>query len=446
VSLRDQQGNALSGATGGALAHYQQGLRLLQCYLGDPLAEAEAAIAAAPSMPMAHALKAWLLLLGTEPGGLAPARRTLRTALRLPANRRESAHLQAIGMLAAGSWHDAARVLEDLSIDHPLDALALQVGHQLDFFTGNARMLRDRIARALPAWDAGMPAYHALLGMHAFGLEEMGDYALAEAQGRRAVELERRDGWAQHAVVHVMEMQGRHEEGIAWMRADPEAWSRDSFFAVHNWWHLALLHLDRGDIDEALALLDGPVDGGRSGVVMDLVDVSLLHWRLHLRGAALGGRWQALADRWQPLAGAGHYAFNDLHAMMAFVGAGRHDAARRLLETQRAAMRVEGDNAEFTRQVGYPAALALKAFGEGDYGSCVRRLRPLRAVAQRFGGSHAQRDLLDLTLVEAALRAGERNLAAALIAERAALRPTSPLPSIQRARLAAGAAERKIAA
>ena len=117
------------------------------------------------------------------------------------------------------------------TIEYPRDALALQAGHQIDFFTGNARMLRDRIARALPAWQSGMPGYHAMLGMQAFGLEEMGDYARAEKLGRAAIEIEPRDGWAQHAVAHVMEMQSRQRDGIAWMRANPEAWTKESFLA-----------------------------------------------------------------------------------------------------------------------------------------------------------------------------------------------------------------------
>src|SRR5690606_13057491 len=121
--------------------------------------------------------------------------------------------------------------------------IALQVGHQLDFFIGDSRMLRDRIARALPHWSPSMPGWHGLLGMHAFGLEESGDYAAAEAQGRRAIEFERRDSWAQHAVAHVLEMQGRRREGIAWMRDNEEGWAPDNFFAVHNWWHLAVFHL-----------------------------------------------------------------------------------------------------------------------------------------------------------------------------------------------------------
>jgi hypothetical protein len=435
MNSSDMQGHSLSGATAAGVAHYAQGSRLFQCYLGDPLAEAEAAIAASPAMPMAHVLKAWLCLLGTEAGGLPPARAAWQAASRLPCDWREAGHLRAIGQLLDGRWSESARTLEDVSIEYPRDVLALQAGHQLDFFTGNARMLRDRIARALPSWDRSMPGYHALLGMHAFGLEETGDYAQAETQGRRALELERRDGWAQHAVVHVMEMQGRHADGIAWMRADPDAWSRDSFFAVHNWWHLAMFHLDLGEIDKVLALYDGPIDGKGSTIALELIDASAMLWRLHLRGIPVGARWTALADRWQPFAAAGNYAFNDVHAMMAFVGAGRRDAARRLLEAQSAAMRAGGDNAAFTREVGHPAVLALQAFGDGNYDGCARLLRPLRAVAHRFGGSHAQRDVFDLTLIEAAMRAGECGLAAALIAERAAARPTSPLVRQMRERL-----------
>lgn len=97
-------------------------------------------------------------------------------------------------------------MLEDVTIAHPRDAIGLLAGHQIDFFTGQSRMLRDRIARALPHWDAAMPGYHSVLGMHAFGLEETGDHARAEAEGRRGVDLEPRDGWSQHAVAHVLEM------------------------------------------------------------------------------------------------------------------------------------------------------------------------------------------------------------------------------------------------
>src|SRR5262249_61598007 len=135
---------------------------------------------------------------GPEPAGFAVARAALAMTGGLPATAQEKGHLAAIAHLLDGRWHAASAMLEDISIAYPRDLLALQAGHQTDFFRGDARMLRDRIARALPFWSPAAPGYHAVLGMQAFGLEEAGDYAEAEKLGRRAVELEPRDGWAQH--------------------------------------------------------------------------------------------------------------------------------------------------------------------------------------------------------------------------------------------------------
>jgi hypothetical protein len=423
----DAAGHALSGATADSVTHYETAAQQLRCYVGDPVASIDAALAAAPQMVMGHVLRGYLHLLGTEPAGLPVARACHEAAAALPADARERGHVEAVRLLAEGRWRAAGRVLEDVAVTWPRDALALQVGHQIDFFRGDSRMLRDRIARALPAWSRSMPGYHALLGMHAFGLEETDDYAQAEKQGRAAVELERRDTWAWHAVAHVHEMRNRPADGIAWMTTDTDAWSRDSFFAVHNWWHLALYHLELGEIDEVLRLFDGPIFGHRSTVVLDMIDASAMLWRLHLRGLDVRSRFADLADLWAPLAAAGNYAFNDMHAMMAFVGGGREQEQRTVLETQRAAIEGDADNAEFTREVGHAATRAIQAFGQGQYAECADLLRPIRHIAHRFGGSHAQRDVLDLTLIEAAYRSGNQPLAAALAAERAALRPASPL-------------------
>jgi hypothetical protein len=169
--------------------------------------------------------------------------------------------------------------------------------------------------------------------------------------------------------------------------------------------------------------------------VLDMIDQSALLWRLHLRGVDVGSRFEALAERWAPIADAGTYAFNDLHAMIAFAGAGRDADQRRVLDAQRAALERGGDNRAFTADVGQAATQAVQAFAAGDYASVVRLLRPVRSYAHRFGGSHAQRDLLDLTLVEAALRGGDPALGAALARERAMLKPASPLAGrlVQRA-------------
>lgn len=437
--VKDRLGLTLSGADEAAAVHYERGVSELQRFVGDPVGSADKAIAEAPGFVMAHVLKGWLYGLATEREALAVTRDCHAAAASLAATAREKAHVAALGRLVAGRWHEAGHILSELTAEHPLDVLALQAGHQIDFFTGNAPMLRDRIASAMPAWGKGMPGYHAILGMQAFGFEEMGDYIRAEALGREAVGLEPRDGWAQHAVAHVMEMQSRQRDGIAWMSGNTDAWTQESFFQVHNWWHLALFHYDLGDTDEVLALYDGPIYGEQSKLALNMVDASALLWRLNLGGVDVGDRWASLAANWAPMATSGNYAFNDAHAMMAFVGAGLEAPARAMLDAQREAIARDDDNAAFTRDVGHPVTLAIKAFGEGRYGETVRLLEPVRAIAHRFGGSHAQRDVIELTLIEAALRAGDDALAVKLASARNHARPSSPLSGlfVQRAALLA---------
>ena len=428
MTLLDQHGHRVSGANARSLDAFEQAQRELRCFIDDPVASVDRAIAESPDMPMAHVLKAWLHLLGTEPAGRAVADECNRAAAALPADERERAHLAASQALAAGRLQEASMRLEDLSVRWPRDLLALQVGHQLDFFQGDSRMLRDRIARALPAWDHGIDGYHAVLGMHAFGLEETADYAQAELQGRRAVDLEPRDGWAWHAVAHVAEMRNAPRDGIAWLRPHRDTWSAGSFLIVHNTWHLALFELELDGHDEALRLYDDTIAGGGMPQLLDLVDASAMLWRLHLRGVDVGARWQPLAERWAQLhaeGGAGQYAFNDLHAMLAYVGVGREADQRALLDSMQAALDKDDDNAGFTREVGLPAAQAICALAQDDAAQALRLLRPVRSRAHRFGGSHAQRDLIDLTLLAAVERASDAALAAALAAERLAMRPTS---------------------
>lgn len=425
--MKDLLGFNLTGATPASLADYERGLRGLQTFTGNPVALADSAIADAPGFVMAHVLKGWLYGLSTDAAAMRVARQVWDEARNLPATDRERGHVAALGRLVAGGWNGAGEMLASVSRDFPRDALALQAGHQIDFFTGNAPMLRDRIAAALPAWDASMPGYHAILAAQAFGLEETGDYAAAEAAGRRSVELEPTDGWGQHAVAHVMEMMCRHRDGIAWMRATPQAWSTDSFLQVHNWWHLSLFHYDLGEHDDIFALYDGPIQGGMSEIPLNMVDASAILWRLFIGGVDGGGRWQQLAQLWAPHARDGNYAFNDMHAMMAFAAAGRTDLAGTLLAAQEQAAAGEGDNAGFTRDIGLPATRGILAFADGDYATSARLLDPIRAIAHRFGGSHAQRDVIDLTLIEAAIRSGDADLAGRLTSERMASRPHSPL-------------------
>jgi hypothetical protein len=175
-----------------------------------------------------------------------------------------------------------------------------------------------------------------------------------------------------------------------------------------------------------LELYDTVIRRPETGVALEMVDASALLWRLHLRGVATGERGRELADAWEPHAEDAYYAFNDAHAMMAFVADGRPQSVRRLLRAMEQRVTAGGTNGRMTWEVGLPLCRALDAFGRGDYAEVVELLVPLRLVANRFGGSHAQRDLLNLTLIEAALRGRRPQLARALVAERTTLKPASP--------------------
>lgn len=270
--LTDAHGNAVSGANDAALDHYESAQAAFRCYRGDPLAMLDRAMEAAPGFAMAHVMRAHILLSGTEAAGIAPARTSLAAAASLAETPRERLHVAAATAIAEGRYEDAAERFEDVLLSHPRDGLALQMAHIFDFFRGDSRALRDRIVRVLPNWSEDLPGYHAVLGMLAFGLEEMGEYRSAERVGREAVSLQPHDVWAHHAVAHVLEMEGRADEGVAWMVARTDHWAPDNAFAVHNWWHLALFRMAREEIGKVLSLYDQRIRASRSTVMLDLID------------------------------------------------------------------------------------------------------------------------------------------------------------------------------
>lgn len=425
--LSDAQGNALSGATAEAVEFFNRAVEAFNIYRGNPVGLLDHAIESAPGFAMAHILKAHLLGLATEPEATKDAKAIIATVKSLRLSEREASHVAAFDLLLEGEWTAAATALDRHNADHPYDIVALQSGHLVDFYCANARNLRDRIARVLPKWSADTPGYSILLGMHAFGLEETGDYGRAEDAGRRAVHLQPLDCWAHHAVAHVMEMQGRSEDGIGWMIAREPHWSGDdNFFRVHNWWHRSLCHLDLGQANEVLALYDGPIRRDRSLVALDMVDASALLWRLHLSGHDVGDRWQELASAWDSHADGRTYPFNDWHAVMAYLGAGRHKEVDRIVNAYRTGAEAS-EAAAWGRRTGLPLVEGFAAFWRGDYEAAADRLHGARFIANSFGGSHAQRDIIDWTLTEAALRGNLAGMAEALASERLALKPHSPV-------------------
>jgi hypothetical protein len=149
-----------------------------------------------------------------------------------------------------------------------------------------------------------------------------------------------------------------------------------------------------------------------------------------LDGVDTRARFTMLADAWANWSDADPwYVFNDLHATMAFVGAGRMDHARQLVarstEVAHRPTTASDSNRWMTESVGLPACRAVIAFSEQRYDDVLNELMPIRPTLNRFGGSHAQRDVLQRTIVEAAIRSGNSLLARALLRERLSVRGSS---------------------
>jgi hypothetical protein len=432
MAFTDRRGTPSGSASAPAREAAERALWRMMSFYAPPLDDLDRALAHDPGWGMPHVMKAGFLLSLTEPSLLPEAAASLDLARAGSLAARERVHLEAVDLLLQGRWSQACRVWDGLLIEHPRDALALQWAHLWDFYRGDAAQLRARPARALPEWDPDDPLQPFVLGLYAFGLEECHQYAAAEEAGRQALQADARVPWATHAVAHVMDMQGRFDDGAAWLRLQQPHWAEGNGFAGHLWWHKGLFRLEAMDLPGALRLLDSHLSGDALQITLHRVDAASMLWRLRLLGADVGPRCRALLADWAPDPGAaGHYAFNDLHTVLAMLGAGelaRAEAwlarcAGRVLAAEDAAR----DNHAMAREVGLPLMRGLVALARDDADAAVTNLYAVRGLAHGFGGSHAQRDLIDQTLLAACAQGSHKSLGRALLNERLMAKPATPL-------------------
>lgn len=407
----DARGCRVSGGSAAALGHYEAALAASLAWRGGADAPLALALAKSPGFVMAHVMKAWLLLLGRDVRRVRRARAVLDDAVRLrPAGgllRAERLHLAAVAAVLDDDYPGAKALLGVVLRDEPRDVLALQTAHSLDYLTGDLARLADRVGEVLPAWAAGLPGYHAVLAMRAFGLVERGETAAAERAAHAALALNPLDARAHHALAHAFEARGQAAEGARWLARHRSVWATSTAVATHCAWHLALFHAGGGNAMAALDLYDRAIaPPSEAAELADLIDASALLWRLELGGTPIGARWQALADAWAPRIDDAFCSFADVHAMLAFVGARQWDRARQLESTLRAAGLRATRHGATTRTLGLPAGRALIAYGRGEDALALALLSGLRSEMHRLGGSHAQRDVLQLTLQRAAQRIG----------------------------------------
>ena len=380
----------------------------------------KATLDADPDMPLAHALKAYFfMLMATGPlqqrAQLAAADARERAEA---ANPRERMHIDAAEHWANGRKLSAVATWEAILVAHPLDALALRLAHHGHFYEGDGQNLRDTVTRRLYAWSPDVPGYGYVKGMQSFGYEETHNYDAALSTGEEAVDLIAENPWAIHAVAHVYEMRDLPDPGIEWIKNNQPGWITANNFRYHVWWHRMLMHMDRAEFDEVFRLYDEDLWDAESEEYLDLVNDAAMLLRLELHGQDVGDRWQALAEKCKNHTTDQALAFIDVHHAISLSAAGHGDEKDLLDSMQSFSESKADDNARVTQVLGLPLAHALVAHRAGDHGTVVDMLLPIRYGLHKLGGSHAQRDLFSMVLIDSALKSNRINVAKMLVSER----------------------------
>jgi tetratricopeptide (TPR) repeat protein len=419
--LSDQYDLPVSTASAAARDAYVRGYDLaLTLYPGA--AEAfDRALAIDPGLALAHTGKAQVLM---REGKVPAARAALAAAAAVAAgvSAREAGHIRYFDLAFSGQTDAAIEALYAHLSDFPRDALMVATATNPNGLIGSSGRIgqKQQIAALL---DRLAPHYGDdpwFLSYHAIALGEDGRVAEARPKIERSVMRNRKNAHCAHGVAHVCYESGDADGGRDFLSSWLAAYPRDGSFHGHLSWHLALLYLHAGDWRAAQQLYRDAVAPDRhpGGPQQKVWDSAAFLWRSELAGRPRDEpAWRALHDYAVgalPRPGAG---LADLHLVIAHTVM-RDDGALDARTRQIEALAREGRYASGS----YVPELArgFVAFERGDYPAAIAALAPLAKQSERIGGSRAQHDVIDFTLLKACLNAGRLDEARQMLRERRA--------------------------
>jgi len=429
---QDAQGLTLTVASQDGARAYDHAVEGFLKYRFDTGQRLKAFITADPQAPLGQVMAGAFAMLAYDRQMLGRAETSLTRAEALHATPRERAHMAALRAWIAGHPERALAIWEQIVAEAPHDLLAFRLHHFTAFWMGRTGAMLGLVERILPSWSEAMPGFGSVLACRCFANEETGNYTIAEHAGRAAVAIDPGDLWATHGVAHVLEMQGRRTEGIAWITAQTPHFEGGNNLMHHIWWHQAMFHIERREFDAVLALYDrhfrdlhSKVTQAQPDLYIDMQNAASMLFRLQLRGVDPGARWVELADKAEARIGDTLSAFTQPHWMMALVAAGRMQAAARLVAALAEAGQGATPHATILREAALPAAQAVLFHAERRDAEAVAVLRPALGGLYRLGGSHAQQEVLELLFLDSAIRAGMTG-DVRLALERAGRHPVPP--------------------
>jgi hypothetical protein len=265
------------------------------------------------------------------------------------------------------------------------------------------------------------PGSSFMLGLHAFVLEQAGRCDEAVRMALVANHKNPRDAWAIHALAHGLYEMAAFDTGITRLPSAIEPCTHLGWFKNHLLWHLALMHMGRGEYDVASDFGRRVFEDAPSSIPGDLHDSISLLWRLELLGRDVGERWKPFARIAGERLDRQALLFHAAHLAMALAASGDWTTAERQLGMLRE--RGGRDRTGLVRDVVVPLVEGIHGFAARDYRRTIERIEPLTSRIVELGGSRAQRDVFHDTLLEACFRAGDLDRAQRLLTDRVARRP-----------------------
>jgi tetratricopeptide (TPR) repeat protein len=404
--LKDGYGLGLTTESAAARDAYVEGCGLALTFYPGAAEAYDRAIAADPGFAMAHAAKAQLLI---RQGQVAAARADLEAAKALvqDLSAREASHIGFFGLVFAGQTEAAISAVRAHLAEWPCDALVVSsAANPNGLFGGSGRLGQKRQIAEL--MDSLAPHYGDdpwFVSYHAMALSEDGRLAAARQKIDQAVASKSDNAHGAHSFAHVCYESGDLDAGRRYLSSWLKTYPRDGFFYGHLSWHLSLFEILAGNWTEAQRLYRDAIvlDRHSGGPQQKVSDGAAFLWRSELAGYPRDtAAWRALYDYGKqalPRPGSG---LADLHVILMHAVMG-DDAG---LDARVGQMEVMAGEGRYPSGSYLPSlAPGFAAFERGDFDEAIEALAPLAGQNERIGGSRAQHDLIDFTLLRAYLAA-----------------------------------------
>ncbi len=373
--------------------------------------------------PVAQAYAAMLYTSSDTNSGVETARKYLARARQVEnaATPREKAIIAGAEAWCNRQQHDAALIFEQIAEDNPTDLLSAKWAQGLHFDCGNSAGILRAPLKVAKHCNSN-PHLHGLL---AFGYEECHMLDDAERSVQRSLKLDRTVAWSHHAMAHICEGRNALDEGLAFMQEHSDTWQGlTSFMSTHNWWHYCLLLLDLNRGNEVLQIYDNQIWGLNKGFVQDQINAISMLYRLERTGIDVGQkRWEDVACHVAPNADSQLSVFLDMQFLYALARTGRNDANQMVKRIADKAEMTSGSGELAWKGVAVYLAPAIVALADRDYITATKFFERALPSLQSIGGSHAQRDLVQLFYLDSLRGAQNWEKVQQLLAERYIGRP-----------------------